>query len=68
VSIAEAIVLSGEEDVMVWQFHSSGVYSSQSLYGVINFRGVQPVYMHAMWKLVIPPRRHCIFSVVTVQQ
>jgi hypothetical protein len=40
VSIAEAIVLSGEEDVMVWQFHSSGVYSSQSLYGVINFRGV----------------------------
>jgi hypothetical protein len=66
VSIAEAVVLSGEEYAMVWQFHSSGVYSSQLLYGVINFRRVQPVYVPAVWKIVIPPRVH--FSVVVVQQ
>jgi hypothetical protein len=30
-----------EEDALVWQFQSSGIYSSQSLYVVINFRGVK---------------------------
>jgi hypothetical protein len=39
VSIAESISLTTDEDEMVWQYQSSGVYSTQSLYGVINFRG-----------------------------
>jgi hypothetical protein len=43
---------------MVWQFHSFDVYSSQSLYRVINFRGVQLVYIPVVWKLWIPPRVH----------
>lgn len=28
----------------------------QSLYAVITFRGVTPVYISSVWKLVIPPR------------
>jgi hypothetical protein len=57
-SIASSLVLSSEDDEPVWQFHSSGVYSSQSLYRVINFRGVIPVYIPAVWKLRVPPRIH----------
>jgi hypothetical protein len=42
VSIASTVALNEDDDEMVWQFHSSGVYSSHSLYKVINFRGVAP--------------------------
>jgi hypothetical protein len=56
VSIASTIVLTGEEDALVWQYQSSGLYSFQSLYKIINFRGVVPIYLPAMWKLTIPPR------------
>jgi hypothetical protein len=47
VSIASAIVLAESEDEPVWQFNYVGVYSSQSLYGVIKFRGVVPVFVPA---------------------
>jgi hypothetical protein len=47
------IELTGDDDAMIWQFHSSGVYSS--LYVVINFRGVKPVYLPIVWKLVALP-------------
>jgi hypothetical protein len=43
VNIASDLALSTDEDELIWQFHSSGVYSSQSLYTVMNFRGVTPV-------------------------
>jgi hypothetical protein len=56
VNIASSIELSGEEDELIWQFDSSGIYFSQSLYAVINFRGVTPVYVPAVWSLLIPPR------------
>jgi hypothetical protein len=56
VSIASTIVLTGEDDALVWQYQSSGLYSSQSLYKIINFRGVVPIYLPAMWKLTIPHR------------
>jgi hypothetical protein len=58
VSIAESLVLTPEEDERLWQFHSSGVYSSQSLYKVVTFRGVIRVFLYAVWKLPIPPRIH----------
>jgi hypothetical protein len=58
VSLVTTIEFSGEEDALVWQFQSSGVYSSQSLYSVINFRGVIPVYIPTVWKLIVPPRIH----------
>jgi hypothetical protein len=44
------------EDALVWQYESRGVYSSQSLYPVINFRGVKHVYVPAIWKVCTPPR------------
>jgi hypothetical protein len=58
VSLASTIVLSEDDDEMIWQFHTSGVYSSQSLYSVINFKGVTPMYVRAVWKLIVPPRVH----------
>jgi hypothetical protein len=39
VEIARGIQFTDEEDVMIWQFDSSGVFSVQSLYAVINDRG-----------------------------
>jgi hypothetical protein len=38
------------------------VYSSQSLYSVINFRGITPVFVPAVWKLRMPPRVHFFLS------
>jgi len=56
--LAETISFSDEEDALVWMFSSRGVYSSQSLYRIINFRGVFPVHVSAVWNLTIPPRVH----------
>jgi hypothetical protein len=58
VELVATIQFSEEEDEMVWHFNSNGVYSSQSLYKVINFRGIQPVHVSAVWHLKIPPRVH----------
>jgi hypothetical protein len=55
-NIASSIVLSNEDNEPLWRFHSSGVYSSQSLYRVINFSGVTPIYIPIVWKLRVPPR------------
>ena len=45
-----------EEDQIIWNFSSNGKYSVQSLYAVSSHRGVIPVYVHAAWKINIPPR------------
>jgi hypothetical protein len=41
---------------MIWMYESKGIYSSKSLYAIINFRGVKPIYLLVVWKLKIPPR------------
>ena len=43
---------------MIWQYNSNGIYSTQSLYKIINFRGVQPVFVSAVWDIKVPPRVH----------
>jgi hypothetical protein len=48
VSLASTIAFSDEDGEMIWQFQSSGVYSSESLYSVIKFRGVTLVYVPAL--------------------
>ena len=58
VQLASAISLSFEEDEMIWCFASNGKYNSQSLYRIINFRGIIPVHVSAVWSLKIPPRVH----------
>jgi hypothetical protein len=55
-AIVQQLRLMDEPDQMVWKLNSTGVYFSQSLYAVINFRGVKQVYIPAIWKLNVPPR------------
>jgi hypothetical protein len=39
------------KDSLIWQHDNNRVYTTSSLYNIINFRGVTPV-----WKLQIPPK------------
>jgi hypothetical protein len=54
--VVENVVLWNETDALVWGYNSVGVYSSQSMYVVINYRGVTPVYVPAVWKINVPPK------------
>jgi hypothetical protein len=54
--IASTIIFSEEEDSMIWQFSSNGIYNVQSLYRIINFSGIQPVLVSSIWYIKIPPR------------
>ena len=54
--VIEGTILHDDEDQILWSYTSHGTYAVQSLYARINCRGVFPVYTHAIWKLVIPPR------------
>jgi len=54
--IASTISFSEEEDTMMWQFSSKGVYNVLSLYKIINFRGIQPVLVSSIWDIKVPPR------------
>jgi hypothetical protein len=56
--LASTIVFSDEEGCLIWQFHSSGRYTSQSLYGVIKFRGIKLVFTPSIWKIDVPPGVH----------
>jgi hypothetical protein len=54
-SLVEGLTLNDEEDI-IWAYSSKGNYSVQSLYALVNCRGVLPIYVQAVWKLNIPPR------------
>jgi hypothetical protein len=58
VQIATGIQFREEDDAMIWQFNSSGMYSVQSLYAVVNNRGVRQVFTPVMWKIRVPSRIH----------
>jgi hypothetical protein len=58
VNLVTAIEFTDDEDALIWKFRSSSIYSSQSPYRVINFRGVIHVYIPAVWKLIVLPRIH----------
>jgi hypothetical protein len=45
-------------DALVWCYENSGIYSSRSFYGVINFRGINHVYVPAVWNIIVPPKIH----------
>jgi hypothetical protein len=40
VNLVTIVEMSEEDDALIWQFQSNGVYSSQSFYSVINFSGL----------------------------
>ena len=67
VQLASTIIFTDEEDSLIWQFNSQGIYSSQYLYKVINFRGISPVYVPAVWALKVPPRVN-FFPMVIVEE
>jgi len=56
--IASTIEFSDNDDDIIWQYDSKEKYSVHSLYSVVSFRGVTPVYVPAVWKLITPPRIH----------
>jgi hypothetical protein len=58
--IARSICYSEEPDAIIWNLNSSGKYSLQSLYAVINDRGVKQVFSPVMWKILVPPRIHVL--------
>jgi hypothetical protein len=55
-TLIESTSLSEEEDHILWTLTSTGKYSVQSLYAVVNHRGVVPQFVSSVWKIVIPPR------------
>jgi hypothetical protein len=55
VELVATVQLIDEENEMIWQFTSSGVYSSESLYKIINFRGIKHVHVSAIWSIKILP-------------
>jgi hypothetical protein len=65
VSLASTLELSEEEDELIWQFNSSDVYSSHSLYQLINFRGMRPIFIPTVWKIMVPPRVHFFLWLVS---
>lgn len=41
--IVTEVCYNEDGDSFVWQYESNGIYSSQSLYAIIRFRGVKPI-------------------------
>jgi hypothetical protein len=64
-SITSSICFSDKDNEMVWMFKSFRVYSSHSLYRVVNFRGVKPIFLPIVWKLHVPPRIHFFLWLVS---
>jgi hypothetical protein len=60
IQIASSIELTREEDTIIWQYNSNGKYSVQTLYAIINDRGVKQVYTLVVWKIHVPPRIHIL--------
>jgi hypothetical protein len=49
-------VLNEDEDALIWCYEKSEVYSSHSCYNIISYKGVTPVYIPAIWGIVVPPK------------
>jgi hypothetical protein len=56
--IVSSIIYSDDCDSLTWQYESSGIYSTSSLYAIVNFGGVMPIYILLVWNLIVPPRVH----------
>jgi hypothetical protein len=58
VQIVESLHFPNERDAIIWQYNSTGKYSVQSLYAIVNDTGVIQVFTLVMWKIHVPPRLH----------
>jgi hypothetical protein len=57
-AVMEETSLSDEVDALIWCYNKSGVYSTQSFYNIISYRGVTPLYIPAVWNICVPPKIH----------
>jgi hypothetical protein len=55
-AVVEQLNLNEDSDALIWGYEKSGVYSSHSCYAVISYRGVTPIYIPAIWSIVVPPK------------
>ena len=63
--IAQTINLSDGDDNLLCKLEPSGVYTVKSMYVVINFRGITPVNISAVWDIKVPPKIHFFLWLVT---
>jgi hypothetical protein len=54
--IAKSIQFHEEPDALIWKFTSNGQFNVKTMYAFINFRGVQTIDVHAIWKIKVPPK------------
>ncbi|SPT19023.1 unnamed protein product [Triticum aestivum] len=54
--IIRSTLLQEGSDSLVWQYEAKGEYTTGSLYNIINFRGVQPVYIPEVSSIRTPPK------------
>ena len=57
--ITSFVVCSNDGDALVRHYDSSWVYSTQSLYDIVNFRGVIPAFIPTVREIRIPPKLRC---------
>jgi hypothetical protein len=41
---------------LIWKFETNGIFIVKSMYAVINFKGIEPVHVHSVWKVKAPPK------------
>jgi hypothetical protein len=56
--IASCLQFNDEGDALIWQYNSTGKYSVQSLYAIVNDRGIRQIFTPVMWKILVPSRLH----------
>jgi hypothetical protein len=56
IETAKTISYSDENDQLIWRYEINGIYSSSSMYVIVNFRGIQPICLPYVWNLKFPPR------------
>ena len=54
--IAQTLRLGAEDDCILWKFEPKGVYNVNSMYVVVNFRGIIPVYVASVWDVNVLPK------------
>jgi hypothetical protein len=56
--IAESLLFTDVDDAIIWQYNSAGKYYVQTLYAIVNERGIKQIFTPVMWRIPVPPRLH----------
>jgi hypothetical protein len=54
--IVSMVEFIDDEDNIIWLYESSGKFSIQSLYAIVNNREGMPIYTSVMWNISVPSR------------